>query len=267
MYMPSEYVEVKLTDCVGTIILNRPDHGNALTRMMVRQLTEAIEDLYREKRVRAIILTGAGDTFCTGNDLEEINEACAQQIEWSDSQERWGEDAADYRDLIARMLETPKPIIAAVNGAALSHGAGLVLASDIVVTCEESVFGLPDPRRGVVAGVVAPLLCHRLGTGHAARLLMTSATIDATEATRLGIFHELVDGDKVWARGVELARECAEGAPEAVQLTKRLLNETIGELLDTQLTAGAVIQATSFTTEAAEEGIAAFLEERKPQWK
>ena len=267
MYMPCEHVEVKLTDCVGTVILNRPDHGNALTRRMVRQLVEGIDDLYREKRVRAIILTGAGDDFCTGIDLEEINDACAMQPEWSDSQERWGEDAAEFRDLISRMLETPKPIIAAVNGAALSHGAGLALACDIVVACEECLFGLPDPRRGLVAGIVAPLLCHRLGTGHASRLLLTATIIDAIEATRLGIFHELVDGDKVWARAVELARECAEGAPEAVQLTKRLLNETIGEQLDSHLTAGAILQATSFTTEAAEEGIAAFLEERKPDWK
>ncbi|TWU25826.1 enoyl-CoA hydratase/isomerase family protein [Bythopirellula polymerisocia] len=267
MYMPSEHVEVKLTDNVGTLILNRPDHGNALSRRMVRQLIEAIEDLYREKRVRAIILIGAGDTFCAGNDLEEISDACSLQPDWDSSQERWGEDAADFRELIARMLETPKPIIAAVNGAALSHGAGLVLACDIVVGCAESTFGLPDPRRGIVAGVVAPLLCHRLSAGHAARLLLTSSIIDAIEAARLGIFHELVDGDKVWARAVELGRECAEGAPEAVQLTKRILNETVGEQLDTQLTAGAILQATSFTTEAAQEGIAAFLEERKPEWK
>ncbi|QEG34921.1 enoyl-CoA hydratase/isomerase family protein [Bythopirellula goksoeyrii] len=267
MYMPSEHVEVKLTDCVGTIVLNRPDHGNALTRLMVRQLVEAFEDLYREKRVRAIILTGAADTFCAGNDLEEIVDASSLLSEWADSQERWGEDAADFRDVISRMLETPKPIIAAVNGAALSHGAGLVLACDIVVACEESVFGIPDPRRGIAAGVVAPLLSHRIGTGQAARLLLTSSIIDSAEAVRLGIFHELVEGDKTWARGVELARECAEGAPEALQLTKRLLSETIGEQLDTQLTAGAIIQATSFTTTAAEEGISAFLEERTPEWK
>lgn len=267
MYMPSHHIEVKITDNVGTVILNRPDHGNALARLMIRQLGEAFEDLYREKRVRAIILTGAGDEFCTGSDLEEIKDATAQQVEWSDSEERWGEDAADYRDLLACMMETTKPIIAAVNGSALSHGAGLVLASDIVVACPESSFGLPDPRRGLVAGVVAPLMCHRLGAGPAARLLLTSTIVEAEEAARLGIFHELVPEEKVWARAVELARECAEGAPEAIQLTKRLLNETIGEQLESQLTAGAIMQATSFTTEAAQEGITAFIEQRKPDWK
>jgi methylglutaconyl-CoA hydratase len=267
MYMQSALIDVKVTGNVGTVILNRPDHGNSLVRIMIHQLAEAIDDLYREKRVRAIILTGAGSAFCEGIDLEEINDASGLKNEWSESADRWGEDAADYRDLILRMLEITKPIIAAVNGPAISSGAGLVMASDIVVASDQGTFGLPDPRRGLVAGVVAPLVCHRLGAGHAARLLLTSSLIDAPEAHRLGIFHELVPTAKVWARAAEIAGECAEGAPEALQLTKRLLNETIGEQLETQLTAGAVMQATAFTTEAAQEGIAAFLARRKPQWK
>lgn len=267
MYMQSSLVEIKVTDNVGTIILNRPDHGNSLVRIMIDQFGDALDDLYHEKKVRAIIVTGAGDAFCEGSDLEEIQDVSQQQTDWADSEERWGEDAADFRDLIVRMLETTKPIIAAVNGAALSGGAGLVMASDIVVASEGSAFGLPDPRRGLVAGVVAPLVCHRLGVGQAARLLLTSTIINSEEALRLGIFHEIVPNHKVWARGVEIAQQCAEGAPQAIQLTKRLLHETMGEQLHTQLTAGAVMQATAFTTEAAQEGIAAFLEKRKPNWQ
>ena len=215
MYMQSALVDVKVTGNVGTVILNRPDHGNSLVRIMIHQLIEAIDDLYREKRVRAIILTGAGTAFCEGMDLEEISDTSRLKSEWSESEDRWGEDAADYRDLILRMLEITKPIIAAVNGPAISSGAGLVMASDIVIASDEGTFGLPDPRRGLVAGVVAPLVCHRLGAGHAARLLLTSSIIDAAEAQRLGIFHELVPTNKVWARAVEIAGECAEGAPEA----------------------------------------------------
>ena len=266
MYMESALVEVKVTNHVGTVILNRPNHGNTLVRVMLEQLCEAFDDLYREKRVRAIILTGAGDAFCEGIDLEEINDATLLTNEWPQSEGRWGEDAADFRDLILRMLQTTKPIIAAVNGAALSSGAGLVMACDVVIASQEASFGLPDPRRGLVAGVVAPLVCHRLGAGQAARLLLTSTTINAAEAEKLGIFHELVPTDKVWARAVEIADECAEGRAEALQLTKRLLHETMGEQLETQLTAGEVMQATAFTTESAKKGIAAFLEQRKPEW-
>jgi enoyl-CoA hydratase/carnithine racemase len=178
----------------------------------------------------------------------------------------WGADAQCYRDLVHKMLDTTKPIIAAVNGPAVAGGAGLVLASDIVVACPEARFGMPEPRRGVVAGLVAPLLAFRLGAGPAARLLLTSILVDAPEAFRIGVYHEMIDADRVWARAVDLAGECAAGAPEALQLTKRLLTETLGEQLKTQLAAGAVTSATARTTQAAAEGVAAFLEKREPNW-
>ncbi|MCA9231581.1 MAG: enoyl-CoA hydratase/isomerase family protein [Planctomycetales bacterium] len=262
MYMQSDLVEVKVVGCSGTIIINRPGHQNALTRSMFEQLTEALDDLYRERSVRAIILTGAGETFCTGIDLQELQDDQPPQ-----SQQQWGEDAASFRDLLIRMLEIPKPIIAAVNGPALSCGAGLVSACDIVVAAEQATIGLPDPRFGLVAGVVAPLLCHRIGAGHATRLLLSSVTIDAAEAQRIALFHELVGQNQVWARAVELAEQCAIGAPEAIQLTKRLLYENVCEQLETQLSTGAIMRATSCTTEAAQEGLAAFFEKRPPEWK
>jgi methylglutaconyl-CoA hydratase len=263
MYMPSHSIEVKVFEPAGTIVLNRPDYGNALTRSMVQQLAEAIDDLYLEKGVRAIILTGAGDSFSVGADVAEMQAS----VELPDPAEQWGADAADLRDLLARMLEITKPIIAAVNGPALGAGAALVAAADIVVAGESATFGLPDARHGMVAGLAAPLVCFRIGAGHAARLMLTGEPIDAAEAHRLGAFHETQPTDKVWARAMQLAEHCAAGAPEAIQLTKRLLNETLGENLATQLSAGAVMAATARTTEAAEEGIAALLAGRTPEWK
>lgn len=265
MYMSSNAIEVKVTGTAGTIVLNRPDYGNALTRSMVQQLVEAIDDLYLEKRVRAIILTGAGDAFSVGSDLSEMQ--ASQGADEAEAQEEWGADAADFRDLLLRMLEVTKPIIAAVNGPALGAGAALVAACDLVVAGETATFGLPETRHGMVAGLAAPLFCFRLGAGQAARLLLAGATIDAVEAHRIGVFHELTATDTVWVRAMQLAEECAAGAPEAIQLTKRLLNETMGESLATQLAAGAVMAATARTTEAAEEGIAALVEGRKPEWK
>ena len=273
MYMPSNAIQVKVVDCTGTIVINRPEQNNALTRSMIGQLVEALDDLYLEKRVRAIILTGAGDTFSHGRDVPELH---ATGLQAGDDMppgvrqaalQQWGDDAEAYRDLLLRMLEITKPIIAAVNGPALAGGAGLVVASDLVVASHDARFGLPDPRRGLVAGMVAPLLCFRLGAGQAARLLLTSHPIEAEEAHRLGLFHELVEPDLVWARAVAIAGQCAAGAPEAIQLTKRLLNETMGELLTTQLSAGAVMSATAHTTTAAQEGLAAHLENRPPEWE
>ncbi len=265
MYMPSNAVDVKVTGAVGTIVLNRPDRRNALTRAMLAQLGEALGDLRLEKRVRAIILTGAGSAFCAGMDVLEMHAAAT--LSDADKTQDWGDTAEAYREVVSRMIELPKPIIASVNGPAVAGGAGLVLASDIVVATPEAQFGLPEPRRGIIAGVVAPLLAFRVGGGPAARLLLTSAIYPADEALRVGIYHELIDEPRLWARCAQLAEECAAGAPEAVQLTKRLLYETIGEDLGTQLSVGAAMSATARTTDAAQEGLTAFVEKRRPEWK
>lgn len=255
-------VTVKVNLPSGTIILNRPDKRNALSRQVIADLVQAFDDLHGERRVRAVILTGSGPAFCAGMDLGEMQETAKQP----DALSQWHEDAVIYRELIDKMLLFPKPIIAAVNGPAVAGGAGLVLASDIVIGTPGAKFGFPEPRRGIVAGMVSPLLVFRIGASQAANLLLTARTIEAAEAQRIGLYHEMVGGDLVWARGNEIAGEIAKSAPEALQLTKKLLNEMIGEHLGTLLSAGAAASATSRTTDAAREGLAAFLEKREPKW-
>lgn len=265
MIMQSEAVEVKVAGAVATVLLNRPDRCNALTRAMIEDLRESFRDLYQEKRVRAIILTGSGDVFCAGRDLHEL--AAIDAADPQQDHRRWGEEASEFRDLIVEMLQLPKPIIASINGAALGSGAGIALACDIVVASPEARFGLVDPQRGVVAGVAAPLLAFRLGAGPAARLLLTAEAVPAAEAHRLGVYHEIVENHLLWARSVEVGKQCATGSPEAIGLTKRLLQETVGEQLATQLSSGAIATAMSRTTEAAQEGLDAFLEKRDPNWR
>ncbi len=256
-------VRVKVHEASGTIVLDRPEKRNALTRWSITQLREALHDLHQERRVRAVILTGAGTAFCAGMDLSEMRETAAEEDAW----EQWYQDAVQYKDLLETMLRFPKPIIAAVNGAAVAGGAGLVLAADIVVGCSGASFGFPEPRRGLVAGLVAPLLTFRIGGGMAANMLLTGQLIDAERALQIGVYHQLVPHEQLWAQAHEIAGQCAECAPESLQLTKRLLNETIGEHLETMLSAGAAASATSRTTEAAIEGLSAFLEKRLPQWR
>jgi enoyl-CoA hydratase/carnithine racemase len=255
-------IKVHVHEHTGTIILNRPEKRNALTRELIAQLMQALDDLRRERRVRAVVLTGSGSAFCAGMDLNEMQETAKD----ANAQALWHEDSVAYRDLLEEMLRLPKPIIAAVGGPAVAGGAGLVLASDIVLAAPEAKFGLPEPKRGIVAGLVAPLLAFRLGGGRAAYLLLSTQLIAAEVAHRIGVYHELMAGEKLWPRAHGLAGEIAACAPEAMLLTKRMLNETIGEQLETLLTAGAAVSATARTTEAAAEGLAAFLEKREPKF-
>lgn len=256
-------IKVRVDDHSGTIILDRPDRRNALSRKMLTEFQQALSDLHGEKKVRAVIVTGSGSSFCAGMDLHEMHQTSKDE---NSSMQQWHADALAYRDLLDRMLRFPKPIIAAVNGPAIGGGAGLVAAADIVIGAESAKFGVPATRRGIVAGMVAALVVFRISAGPAANLLLTANTIDSAEAHRLNLFHEIIADENIWVRAHEVAGECATGAHEAVALTKRMLNENIGEHLLTMLTTGAAVTATSKTTEAAHEGMAAFVEKREPNW-
>ncbi len=260
--MAAGLVKLTIREQTATVVLNRPEKRNALSRALLADLSQALDDLHLERRVRAVVLTGAGPAFCAGMDLGEMRDTAKLER----PHERWQEDAVIYQELLTQMLHFPKPLIAAVNGPAVAGGAGLVLGCDIVLAAEEAQFGLPEPRRGIVAGLVTPILVFRIGAGQAARLLLTGTPIDAAEARRIGLFHEVVQADHLWPRAHEVAAECARCAPEAIQLTKRMLNETVGEHLSTLLSAGAAVSATARTTEAAQEGLNAFLEKREPKW-
>jgi enoyl-CoA hydratase/carnithine racemase len=255
-------IRLKLHNETGTIILNRPERRNALDSGLVAELLQVLDDLRKQRSCRAVIITGAGTAFCAGADLAEIDAAAGQ----GDSMERWQQDLIRQRDVVEQLLRFPKPVVAAVNGPARGVGLALVLASDLVLAADRANFSACESRRGLVAGLAAPLLAFRVGGGAAARLLLAGQTLEADEAHRVGLVHEIVEHDLVWARAVELAGQCAAGAPQALLLTKKLLNETIGEQLSALLSAGAAMSAAARTTDAAREGVRAFLEKRDPDW-
>jgi enoyl-CoA hydratase/carnithine racemase len=255
-------IDVRVHPPSGTIVLHRPSRCNALRRPMLDELLQALDDLHRQRNVRAVILTGAGAHFSSGLDLAEIQESARMD----DAHQTWYRDAQTWQEVVDKILRYPKPVIAAVNGPALAAGAGLVLAADLVIGCPEAALGFPEPQRGLVAGVAAPLAVFRLGAALASQLLLTAQPLPAQRLLELGLYHELTAMEKVWAAAQRMSQQISDLAPESLLLTKRLLNETIGEQLGAWLTVGASASATARTTEAAAEGIGAFLEKRKPNW-
>lgn len=255
-------ITIKKTKASGTIIMDRADNRNALSRAMLRALSEAFFDLHQEKNIRAVILTGAGPAFSSGVDLREW----AETSQAEDALEQWKENLDEFYELLETMLRFPKPIIAAVDGAAIGGGFALVLASDLVVASQRSTFSLPSAKIGLVAGIAAPLLHFRLGGATAARVLLGMEEIDIDQAKNLGLVHHVVGSDQIWVRAEQWAQELMQCAPEAIRLSKRVLNEMIGESMLVQLANGAAATATGCTTDAAKEGLAAFRERRPPQW-
>jgi enoyl-CoA hydratase/carnithine racemase len=259
----SDNVQLRKDVPSGTITLNRPDRRNALSREMIGLIQQALDDFMHERTVRAVIITGASDTFCSGTDLFQLQETA----ELPDAFKIWHDDAKAFQELIETMLRYPKPIIAAVSGWNVGSGLALMLASDLVIAGESAQLLMPEPLRGLNAGMTTPLLAFRAGTQTATRLLFSSKPVSAADARQLGLFHETVGDDFVWARAQEIAHQCAAGARESHQMSKHLLNETIGESLFTQLSIGAANMAAARTTPAAIEGVKAFLEKRDPDWE
>jgi methylglutaconyl-CoA hydratase len=258
----SDNVQTRKDGDSGTILINRPDRRNAISREIVEMISQALDDFYSERSVRAVILTGTGDTFCSGTDLHQIKETA----ESKNALETWRQDALGFLHLIEKMLRFPKPIIASVNGWVVGSGVSLMLASDIVIAGKGANLRMPEAMRGLNAGLTTPLLSFRVGAGQAASMLYSGAILNAQEAQRLSLFHEIVEDELVWARSFEMANLCASGARESHQMTKQLINETVGENLLTQLSIGAANMAAARTTPAAKEGVDAFLEKRDPNW-
>ncbi len=259
-----QHVDVKVHGSVATIMMDRPQCRNALSPQMFADLRIALSDIHQEKRVGAVVLTGAGEHFCAGIDLKVFGEIVemSQQAALSEWLSIWRQ----LTELLEDMLRFPKPIIAAVDGAAVGAGLALALAADMLVMSSRGTLSAIAVRRGLVGGATAALLTFRFGAAIAARMALAGETFNAQEAYRLGMCTEPVAAEQIWVAASQIAEQCTRAPREALQATKRLLNESIGETLFTQLSAGAADSATACTTEAATEGIKSFLENRPPNW-
>ncbi len=260
--MVENLVDVSLVDGVMRIVLNRPAKRNALTRKLIRQLQAAVDRARAEETVRLVVLAANGPVFCAGMDLAEMQDRAANPK----AHELWREDTQVYRDLLVTLVTLPKPTLAVVQGPALAGGMGLAMACDLVLVSESAMFGLPEPKRGITAAVVAPLVCYRGGISTASYLLLSGMNLTAEESLKRGLCHQVVKAVELQAAEEDLCRSILTGAPAALAATKAHLLNTAGSELITQLDAGMKVSAEARETQDAREGLAAFLEKREPAW-
>lgn len=207
---------------LATILtINRPDRRNALNRELVAALTAAFKAALTDKS-RCLILTGTEKAFCAGMDLAELSET----LDKPDEAQRVHEDAGKLSTLLELIYTHPKPTIAAVNGAAVAGGAGLVSVCDLAIADAGAKLGYPEVKRGLVAAMVMPHLLRHVGERAARDLLLTGRLIDASEACRVGFINEVaVPPMTALNRALEIAKELSESSPNALTQTKRLLAE------------------------------------------
>ena len=252
---PDSTLDLATADGVTTITLNRPDALNALNAPMRRELRAVLRDVGRDPATRAVILTGSGRAFCAGADLR----GGAEEREFR----RVLVD--EYHPIIAAMRELPKPIVAAVNGAAAGAGLSLALAADLVVAAESARFVVAFHRIGLVPDSgLTRVLVRALGRHRAFELLLGERHLDAAEAATAGLVAATVPDDRLRSVAADLARRLASGPTTGIALTKRLVNLAEDATLAEGLTAEAALQDVAGRTEDHAEGVAAFGEKRDP---
>ena len=253
-------LRVEVADAVATLTLDRPDALNSLTVPLKDELARTIRSLGRDAAVRAVVLTGAGRAFCAGQDLRERLEPDAAPLA-AEVRER-------YTPIILAMRRLEKPIIGAINGVAAGAGASLAFACDIRIAAEEASFILAFGRVGLVPDSGATWFLPRLiGASRAAELAMTTDPLSAADAERIGLVSRVVRGPSLLEEAHALAARLAAGAPVALGLTKRALNRAFGATLEDQLEYEAILQGIAGATADHAEGVAAFVEKRKPAFR
>jgi 2-(1,2-epoxy-1,2-dihydrophenyl)acetyl-CoA isomerase len=251
------------TGAVVTLRLNRPDKQNRLTSPMCRALLHALLAAGDDKKVRAIVLTGAGNDFCLGGDLEMLREARHRK-----SVKEIQELLTLGKEICVAMATMPKMIIAAVNGPAANAGMGLALASDLRVASDNATFLQGFTQLGLYPGFGSTYFLPRLiGLSRASELFYTGETLDAKEACRIGIVYQVFPASDFDKETRELAEHLAAGPPLAYRDLKRTM---IGEKkleMEDAFDEEIRLQTHCFTTEDCAEGLDAFFENRKPKFK
>lgn len=263
MTLAPDPVHLDLTQSgVAIVTLDRPSRRNAFDALMIAQLTEAFETLKAADRVRIVFLRGAGDTFCAGADIEWMREQGRQTHAENE------EDALALARMLRALHDLPQFTVALVHGAAMGGGAGLVAACDWAVAVAGTKFRFSEVRLGLTPATISPFVIEAIGARAARALFASALPFDAEQAQRLGLVHEVVAAPADLQSALRmLAGLATENAPGAVADSKRLVRDVHGRPMDEalmRLTARRIADRRS--SAEGQEGLAAFLEKRPPEW-
>jgi methylglutaconyl-CoA hydratase len=255
-----ETLFVESTEQVATVTFNRPDKRNAITTQMIAELQDVLDSI-EKTQTRVVILTGSGKAFSAGIDLDMLRNIAKQSP---------GENQEDSRR-IAKMFRKiwsfSRPMIAAVNGHALAGGCGIATLCDFTLAVPEAKFGYTEVKIGFLPAIVSVFLTRQIGEKRARDLLLTGRLIEASEAKEMGLVNELVAPENLMARANELAETILAASPSSITRAKHLLVSAAAAGVDADLERAVLESARVRCSPDFKEGLAAFLEKRKPMWQ
>ena len=259
--MDYQTLTVVVNDRIAHVTLDRPDLRNAFNEQSIAELALAFDELGRHELVRAIVLGANGPAFCAGADLNWMKKMAG----YSDSENRL--DAMRLADMLRTIYLCPKPVVAKVQGDCYAGGMGLVAACDVAVSSDVANFCLSEVKLGLIPATISPYVIKAMGEQAARRYFLSAERFDAREALRIGFVHEVVAPDALDKRVMALAETLSNNSPNAVREAKTLVREIAGRELTQALvedTAGRI--AAIRASQEGREGVASFLEKRRPSW-
>jgi len=253
-------IQYEIIAGVGKITLNRPDKYHSFVREMALQLQETLDNCKEDKEVRAILITATGKAFCAGQDLGEATDPNGPDLTQIVQEH--------YNPIIRKIRNIEKPIVAAVNGVAAGAGASIALACDIVVAKESALFIQAFSKIGLIPDSAGTFFLPRLvGLQKAAALMMTAEPVSAKDAVDMGMIYKFFSDKSFEEESWKLVSNLAQMPTKGLGLTKRLLNASYSNNLEQQLTMEDECQTIAGSTADFKEGVQAFLEKRKPNFK
>jgi methylglutaconyl-CoA hydratase len=253
-------IEAERDGRVGRIWLARPEVRNAFNAVMIGELREALGALAADDSVRVIVLSGRGTAFCSGADLAWMKEIARF------SREQNLRESLDLAECLHDVYSVPKPTVARVNGPAIGGGTGFVSACDIAVASTEARFGLSEVKIGVVPAAISPYVVRRIGESRARQYFLTGERFDARRAAEIGLVNLAVEPGDLDDKVGEIVRSLLSSGPEALAKAKELLTRVPGMSFAEAKRYTAEMIAGLRVSAEAQEGMAAFLEKRKPKW-
>lgn len=259
--MQWQSIDISMHERVATVTLDRPDVRNAFNEATIAELALAFDELGRDEDVRAIILGANGPAFCAGGDLNWMKAMAG----YSDSENY--DDALKLADMLRTIYLCPKPVVAKIQGDCYAGGMGLVAACDIAVAVDGANFCLSEVKLGLIPATISPYVIKAMGENAARRYFLTAERFTAQEAHRIGFVHELVAPGQLDARVAAIVKSLVTNSPNAVKEAKTLVREVAGKAVDQELVADSARRIAAIRASSeGREGVASFLEKRKPQW-
>jgi methylglutaconyl-CoA hydratase len=243
-------------DRAAWITLDSPENRNALSVVLVGELEGHLRTALDDPEVRTIVLTGNGPAFCAGADLKSRGEGVVPG----------SERANPFVEVLKLMFEGSKPVIAAVNGHAFGGGIGLVAAADIAIAAEGARFSFSEVRLGLIPAIISVVVLQKLGVHDAMRLFLTGERFEAARAEAYGLVHRVVPADALEEAVREEAKAIALGGPNALAEAKRLIRTVSRVSMDEGFAYAEAKIAELFASAEAAEGMAAFVQKRRPGW-